>query len=129
MRYPFDPLFLVCTGARCNDEKHGDDRGERIREELKERNSAAGRKGTARICAVSCLDLCDHGPNMIVEPSGAVFSHLDRALASQIYGAEFGDGPRRDDLQLTEAELDAGSSKAGGGGAATIRSRFAPRRP
>jgi len=112
MRYPFNPLFLVCTGARCNDEQHGDNRGERIRDELKEMNSAAKRKGTARICAVSCLDLCDHGPNMIVQPAGTVYSHLNRALASDVYRAEFGDGPRRDDLQLREAELNAGSSKA-----------------
>lgn len=112
MRYPFDPLFLVCTGARCNDEKHGDERGERIREELKDLNSAAKRKATARICAVSCLDLCDHGPNMIVAPTGTVYSHLNRDLASQIYHGEFGDGPRRDDLQLSDAELNAGSSKA-----------------
>lgn len=112
MRYPFDPLFLICTGARCNDEKHGDERGERIREELKDLNSAAKRKGTVRICAVSCLDLCDHGPNLIVEPAGTVYSHLDRDLAVQVYRGEMGDGPRRDDLQLREAELNAGSSKA-----------------
>ena len=112
MRYPFDPLFLVCTGARCNDEKHGDDRGEQIREELKELNSAAKRKATVRICAVSCLDLCDHGPNMIVAPAGTVYSHLNRDLAAQVYRGEMNDAPRRDDLQLSEAELNAGSSKA-----------------
>ena len=112
MRYPFDPLFLVCTGARCNDAKHGEDRGERIREELKDLNSAAKRKATVRICAVSCLDLCDHGPNMIVAPAGMVYSHLDRDLAAQVYRAEFAEGPRRDDLQLSEEELNAGSSKA-----------------
>ncbi|MCU1348692.1 MAG: hypothetical protein JWO56_1722 [Acidobacteria bacterium] len=112
MRYPFDPLFLICTGDRCNDEKHGDERGERIRDELKALNAASNRRGTVRICAVSCLDLCDHGPNMVIEPSGAVYSHLDRNLALQLYRGELGDGPRRDDLQLSEAELNAGSSKA-----------------
>jgi len=112
MRYPFDPLFLVCTGARCNDEKHGEERGERIRDQLKELNFLANRKGSVRICAVSCLDLCDHGPNMVVQQSGEVFSHLDRDLAVQVYRGELGEAPRRDDLQLTEAELNAGSSKA-----------------
>jgi predicted metal-binding protein len=61
MKYPFEKLFLVCTGARCNDEKHGDERGEKIREVLKDHNKRLGRKATVRICAVSCLDLCDHG--------------------------------------------------------------------
>jgi (2Fe-2S) ferredoxin len=112
MHYPFDPLFLVCTGARCNDEKHGDERGERIRETLKDLNAAARRKATVRVCAVSCLDLCDHGPNLVVEPSGIVYSHLDRDRAAAVYRGEMHDGPRRDDLQLTDAELNAGSSKA-----------------
>ena len=105
MRYPFETLFLVCTGARCNDAKHGDERGERIREELKDLNKQRGRKPTVRICAVSCLDLCDYGPNMIAEPAGTVFSHLDREKAKAVYAGVMGDGPLRDDLELDEREL------------------------
>jgi (2Fe-2S) ferredoxin len=105
MKYPFEHLFLVCTGARCNDAKHGNERGERIREELKDLNRAKGRKPTVRICAVSCLDLCDFGPNMIAQPEGVVFSHLDRAKAQAAYSGILGDGPPREDLELTEDEL------------------------
>ena len=100
MKYPFDPLLLVCTGARCNDERHGDERGEKIREELKDHNKKLGRKGTVRICAVSCLDLCEHGPNMVVQPDGTVYSHLNRSTARAVYDAETGDGPPRPDLEL-----------------------------
>ena len=110
MRYPFDKLFLVCGGPRCSDEKRGDDRGEEIRSELKDLNKKMGRKPTVRVVAVSCLDLCDHGPNMIVD--GNVFSHLTRKKAKEVYHGVMGDGPPRDDLQLDAEEFRAGSSSA-----------------
>jgi (2Fe-2S) ferredoxin len=91
MRYPFEKLFLVCTGKRCNDEKNGRDRGELIREELKDHNKQLGRKPTVRICAVSCLDLCDYGPNMVVEPGHTVYSGLNRERARNVYDSEMGD--------------------------------------
>lgn len=100
MKYPFRTLLLVCTGARCNDAQHGDDRGEKIREELKEHNKKLGRKPTVRICAVSCLDLCDHGPNIVAQPGGTTYSGLDRQSARSVYDAETGDGPKRHDLEL-----------------------------
>ena len=108
MRYPFEKLFLVCTGERCNDKKHGDDRGEEIRAGLKDLNKKLGRKPTVRICAVSCLDLCDYGPNMVVEPDGTVYSHLNRGEARAVYDGEMGDGPRRPDLELREDEVPLG---------------------
>lgn len=90
-KYPFEKLFLVCTGQRCNDDARGDDRGEKIREELKDHNKSLGRKGTVRICAVSCLDMCDDGPNIVVQPGGDLHSHMDRARARALYDAEMGD--------------------------------------
>ena len=100
MKYPFQTLFLVCTGERCNAETRGDERGELIREELKAHNKKLGRKPTVRVCAVSCLDLCEFGPNMVVQPSGTAYSHLNRALAREVYDAETGDGPPRPDLEF-----------------------------
>jgi (2Fe-2S) ferredoxin len=89
--YPFEKLFLICTGARCNDAARGEERGERIREELKDHNKAIGRKPTVRICAVSCLDLCDDGPNMVVQPGGRWYPGLNRSSARSVYDAEMGD--------------------------------------
>ena len=100
MKYPFEKLFLVCTGKRCNDLARGIERGEIIRDELKDHNKKMGRKPTVRICAVSCLDLCDYGPNMVVEPDGSVFSHLTRETARAVYDGQMGDGPVRPDLEL-----------------------------
>ncbi len=104
MKYPFERLFLVCTGARCNDAARGEDRGEKIRELLKDHNKKLGRKETVRVCSVSCLDLCDHGPNIVVQPGGTVYSHLTRDKAQAVYAAETADGPDRPDLELDEAE-------------------------
>lgn len=100
MKYPFEKLFLVCTGARCNDEKHGEERGEKIREVLKDHNKKLGRKATMRICAVSCLDLCDYGPNLVAQPGGTTYSALNREKGRAVYDAETGDGPKRPDLEL-----------------------------
>jgi (2Fe-2S) ferredoxin len=92
-KYPFDKLFLICTGARCNDAAHGEERGELIRDELKDHNKKMGRKRTVRICAVSCLDLCDFGPNIVIHPSGELHTDMNRASARAVYDTEMGDGP------------------------------------
>jgi (2Fe-2S) ferredoxin len=107
MRYPFQKLFLVCTGPRCSVERDGPDSGAAIQAELKDANKKLGRKPTVRVCSVSCLDLCDHGPNMIAEPDGTVYSHLTRATARAAYDGEMGDGPRRPDLELASDDLAA----------------------
>lgn len=105
MKYPFDKLFLVCTGSRCNDDEHGKNRGESLQEELKDLNKKLGRKPLVRVCKVSCLDLCDHGPNMIAYPDGTVYAHLDRESAKRAYRGEMGDGDRAEDKELDLTDL------------------------
>jgi (2Fe-2S) ferredoxin len=102
-----EKLFLVCTGSRCNAETRGDECGLNIRDLLKDTNKKMGRKPTVRVISVSCLDLCDHGPNMVVHPDGTVYSHLTRESAVAAYHGVMGDGPRRDDLELSEEEFRA----------------------
>ena len=104
MKYPFQKHFVVCIGKHCNNLDRGIERGEIIQQELKDHNKKMGRKPTVRVCKVSCLDLCDYGPNMIVYPEGTVYSHLNRELARAAYDGEMGDGPKRPDLELTEEE-------------------------
>ena len=105
MRYPRQKLFFVCTGPRCNNPDRGEGRSEVIRAELKDLNKSLGRKPIARICATSCLDLCDYGPNMVVHPDDRVYSHLTSESAKAVYEGEMGDGERRKDLELKEEEL------------------------
>jgi len=110
MKYPFQKHFLVCTGPRCSDPDRGEERGEQIQGDLKHRNKKLGRKPLVRVCSVSCLDLCDHGPNMIVD--GTVYSHLTRDLARAVYEGVMEDGPMREDLELDVREFLAGTSAA-----------------
>ena len=110
MRYPFEKHFLVCTGERCNNPDRGEGRSELIRNDLKDLNKKMGRKPTVRVCSVSCLDLCDHGPNMVID--GVVYSHLTRETAAAVYRGVMGDGPPRPDLELDEKEFMAGNSAA-----------------
>ena len=112
MDYPFEKLFLVCIGKNCSNLEHGEDRGECIAEDLKSRNKKLGRKPSVRVCRVSCLDLCDHGPNMVVHPEGTVYSHLNLEKAREAYAAVMGDGPARPELELDRAEFEAGTSAA-----------------
>jgi NADH:ubiquinone oxidoreductase subunit E len=102
VKYPLKHV-LVCNGERCNNPDRGEERGEFIQAELKDLNKKLGRKPAVRVCKVSCLDLCDYGPNMIIEST--VYSHLDRAKAKAAYSGEMGDGPLRPDLELKEEEL------------------------
>lgn len=80
-RFPYQRHFLVCTGKACNKDGSGDE----IRGQLKDLNKSLGRKSTVRVCAVSCLDLCDYAPNMLVWPEGEVFSHVSLKDAVRAY--------------------------------------------
>jgi (2Fe-2S) ferredoxin len=100
MKVPYEKLFLVCVGKTCSALERGEDRGECIQAELKAHNKELGRKATVRVCQVSCLDLCDYGPNMVVHPEGTVYGHLNRKTARAVYDGETGDGPPRPDLEL-----------------------------
>ena len=110
MKYPFQKHFVVCIGKHCNNLDRGIERGEIIQQELKDHNKKMGRKPTVRVCKVSCLDLCDHGPNMIVD--GTVYSHLTRDLARSVYEGVMGGGAMREDLELDVREFLAGGSAA-----------------
>lgn len=91
MRYPFERHVLVCIGGRCNDEKRGENRGELIRAELKDLNKSLGRKELVRVCGVTCLDMCDDGPNMVVWPGGEAYNHLTIEAAKEHYLRETAD--------------------------------------
>jgi len=103
MKYPREKLFFVCEGPRCNNPDRGEERGEIIRAGLKDLNRDLGRKRIARICATSCLDLCDFGPNMIIDHRA--YSHMTCEKAKEVYHGEMGDTPRREDLELKDEEF------------------------
>lgn len=79
--FPYERHVLVCVGPRCT-ERGG---GEETRKDLKARNKEQGLKGRVRVCGVTCLDLCELGPNVVVWPSGETFHGVDGARAREIY--------------------------------------------
>ena len=88
MKIPYKKVFFICTGERCNNPDRGEERGEFIRADLKKLNKELGRKKTVRVCAASCFDLCDEGPNIVVYPEGEWHSHQNRASALELYRRE-----------------------------------------
>jgi (2Fe-2S) ferredoxin len=107
MKLPYQKHILVCTGPRCSNPDRGEERGECIRDDLKVLNKALGRKPTVRVCGVTCLDLCEHGPNMVVYPEADVYSHLDRESARRVYAAVMGDAAPAPDKLLEDQEFNA----------------------
>ncbi len=79
--FPFQLHLLVCVGARCN----GEGVGEAIRSDLKALNKERGNKERIRVCSSSCLDLCDHGPNIVSWPSGETFVGMTLESARDVY--------------------------------------------
>ena len=88
-RFPYELQILVCVGKRCN----GEGVGEAIREDLKAHNKELGNKGRVRVCSVSCLDLCDEGPNVVIWPEGTTAGGQTLESARRLYAAAI-DSPR-----------------------------------
>lgn len=80
-RFPYELHVLVCTGPRCNAEG----KGEEIRQDLKALNKELGNRARVRVCSVSCLDLCEKGPNLVLWPDGQSFGAQTKESARELY--------------------------------------------
>jgi hypothetical protein len=78
----------------------GSERGEIIRQDLQFHDKAMGRKPSVRVCAVSCLDLCAHGPEHPRAARRYPLRKMNRAGARAVYDGEVGGDPTRPDLEL-----------------------------
>jgi len=54
-------VLFICQGPSC-----GERGGERLLQELRERQSGAPWRSSLQICATSCLDSCPTGPNVLL---------------------------------------------------------------
>ena len=61
----YDAHVLVCKGGDCK--KRG---SKSVRRTLKDELRAEGMNRNVRVDSVDCLDLCKHGPNLVVYPGG-----------------------------------------------------------
>jgi (2Fe-2S) ferredoxin len=82
---PFELQIFVCTNVRPEGRASCGPRGsERLRDCLKEWVKAHGLQARVRVSKAGCLDLCEQGPNVMVFPGGAWYSHVTEADLPEI---------------------------------------------
>lgn len=74
-----EQYFFVCTNRRADGHPKGScaERGsEEVVKKLKEGLAKRGLALTMRACSSSCLDLCDSGVSLVVEPMHIVYGRV-----------------------------------------------------
>lgn len=73
--------IFICTNRREEDDPKGScaQKGsEGIRDLFKKELHARGLKARVRANKAGCLDVCEHGPNVVIYPEGVWYSHVTR---------------------------------------------------
>lgn len=73
--------IFICTNRRKDDDPKGScaQKGsEDIRDIFKKELHARGLKTRVRANKSGCLDLCEHGPNVVIYPEGVWYSHVTK---------------------------------------------------
>lgn len=60
---------------------------EALLQELKEALLRRGLAHEARACGTTCLDLCEHGPSVVVEPEHIVYGHVQAGDVEELIDA------------------------------------------
>jgi (2Fe-2S) ferredoxin len=82
---PYECLVLVCTNDRQRSRKSCADGGSpALREALKDAVAKRGWKSRVRVSQSGCLGLCEHGPNVLLQPENVWFSGVSSESLSQI---------------------------------------------
>lgn len=67
---------VLCRGQYCNMSRRADRLCKRLEEALDEINGDQYPK-PVKLEIANCLSMCGAGPNLVIYPEGAAFSHLD----------------------------------------------------
>lgn len=73
--------IFICTNRRKDDDPKGScaQKGsEEIRDLFKKELHARGLKAKVRANKSGCLDVCEHGPNVVIYPEGVWYSRVSR---------------------------------------------------
>ncbi len=82
--------LFVCINRRADDDPKGScaaKGSEQIAAKLKARIAAIGAKKRIRSCTTSCLDLCELGPSIALEPDHVVYGRVTEADVDEIADA------------------------------------------
>ncbi len=74
---PHTRQIFICTASKCDPD------GE-LKALFKAELKACGLKKTVRAMGCSCLDLCKHGTNVMVQPDHVWYAHVRRADVADI---------------------------------------------
>ncbi len=73
--------IFICTNRRKDDDPKGScaQKGsDEIRDLFKRELHARGLKTKVRANKAGCLDVCEHGPNVVIYPEGVWYSHVTK---------------------------------------------------
>ncbi len=79
--------IFVCTNRREGDDPRGScaQKGsEEIRDLFKKELHARGLKAKVRANKAGCLDVCGHGPNVVIYPEGVWYGHVQKDDVAEI---------------------------------------------
>ncbi len=79
--------LFVCTNRRKDDDPKGScaQKGsEKIADDLKAAIAKLGAQKTIRACKTSCLDLCEWGASIVVEPDHVVYGRVTESDVEEI---------------------------------------------
>ena len=79
--------IFICTNRRKDDDPKGScaQKGsEEIRDLFKKELHARGLKTKVRANKAGCLDVCEHGPNVVIYPEGVWYSRVTKGDVAEI---------------------------------------------
>lgn len=73
----FRKYVFVCENKREGERVSCADAGSRLREILKDVVKSEGLSVDVRVCRSGCLDACEKGPNVLIEPDHLIFHRVE----------------------------------------------------
>lgn len=106
--------IFICTNRREDDDPKGScaQKGsEEIRDLFKKEIHARGLKSKVRANKAGCLDVCEHGPNVVIYPEGVWYSHVTKEDVVEIIEKHIINGEVIERLLLKDPRYMTGKMK------------------
>jgi (2Fe-2S) ferredoxin len=106
---PYSHHIFVCGNIREPGHKRGccdPDGGQALREAFKKELKAAGCGTAVRANHAGCLDQCEHGPTVVIYPSGIWYGRVTIADVPRIVAASITRGEILSDLLIPQECLN-----------------------
>lgn len=75
----FQKYVFVCENKRCDERPSCGEAGTRLRDLLSEIVKSEQLGAAVRVCRAGCLDACEKGANVLIEPDHRMFHHVEDA--------------------------------------------------